>query len=155
PDGRSLTTLTLDGPTTLGSIDYLSPEQALDFHRVDIRSDIYSLGCVFFFLLTGKPPFGSGPLALKLMRHQQSDPPDLKERRPDAPTALEPIIRRMMAKRPEDRFQQPAEVAEALTPFAVSGGVVSGESEKPGTTHHSPPTTHHPRRLIWLGLGSG
>ena len=87
-DGKSLTTLTLDGgAATLGSIDYLSPEQALDFHRVDIRGDIYSLGCTFFFMLTGKPPFGSGSLAIKLMRHQQAEPPDLQQHRPEALTA--------------------------------------------------------------------
>jgi serine/threonine protein kinase len=107
--------LTTDGAVTLGTIDYQAPEQALDFHRADIRADIYSLGCTFFYLLTGKPPFGNAPLALKLMRHQQAEPPDLKERRADVPDDLVRIIGRMLAKKPKDRYQTPGEVAEALT----------------------------------------
>jgi serine/threonine-protein kinase len=106
--------LTTDGAVTLGTIDYQAPEQALDFHRADIRADIYSLGCTFFFLLTGTPPFGNAPLALKLMRHQQAEPPDLKERRPEVPDDLVRIIGRMLAKKPKDRYQTPGEVAEAL-----------------------------------------
>jgi len=107
--------LTTDGAVTLGTIDYQAPEQALDFHRADIRADIYSLGCTFFYLLTGTPPFGNAPLALKLMRHQQAEPPDLKERRPDVPDDLIRIIGRMLAKKPKDRYQTPGEVAAALT----------------------------------------
>jgi serine/threonine protein kinase len=111
---REQTFLTSDGPVTLGTVDYQAPEQALDFHQADIRADIYSLGCTFFYLLTGKPPFGSGPLALKLMRHQQADPPRLKERRPDVPDGVIRIIERMLAKKPADRYQTPGEVAAAL-----------------------------------------
>ncbi len=106
--------MTTDGAVTLGTVDYQAPEQALDFHRADIRADIYSLGCTFYYLLTGKPPFGNGPLAVKLMRHQQAEPPDLKELRPDVPDALLPIIRRMLAKKAGDRYQTPGEVAAAL-----------------------------------------
>ena len=113
--------LTTDGAVTLGTVDYQAPEQALDFHRADTRADIYSLGCTFFFLLTGKPPFGSGPLAVKLMRHQQAVPPDLKERRPDIPDAVIPIVLRMLAKSPDDRYQSPGEVAAALTTLAQPG----------------------------------
>jgi serine/threonine protein kinase len=122
-DGKSLTTLTLDGAAgTLGSIDYLSPEQALDFHRVDIRGDIYSLGCTFFFMLTGQPPFGSGSLAIKLMRHQQAEPPDLRQLRPEAPTALCDILRKMLAKQAGDRYQSPAELLEALRSATTAAG---------------------------------
>ncbi|MBL8792540.1 MAG: serine/threonine protein kinase [Planctomycetia bacterium] len=108
------TLLTTDGGTTMGTIDYQAPEQALDFHKADIRADIYSLGCVLYYLLTGKPPFGSGPLAIKLMRHQQAEPPDLKERRPDVPEGLVPIVQRLLAKKPADRYQTPGAVAAAL-----------------------------------------
>src|SRR5262249_15600346 len=82
PGGKAITTLSLAGPVTIGTVDYLSPEQALDFHRVDIRADIYSLGCTFFYLLTGKTPFSGGTLAQKLLKHQQSPPPALAEVRP-------------------------------------------------------------------------
>ncbi|MBY0524780.1 MAG: serine/threonine protein kinase [Gemmataceae bacterium] len=111
---RENTFLTSDGTVTLGTVDYQAPEQALDFHRADIRADIYSLGCTFFYLLTGKPPFGSGPLAVKLMRHQQAEPPSLKERRPDVPDGLVAIVGRMLAKNPNARYQTPSQVAEAL-----------------------------------------
>jgi len=112
--GQTVLTLTSDGTMTMGTVDYMAPEQALDLHRADIRADVYSLGCTFYFLLTGKPPFGGGPLAVKLMRHQQTEPPDLKELRPDVPDQLIPIVRRMLAKRPDDRYQTPGDIATAL-----------------------------------------
>jgi len=113
PDGNSLTTLTLSSSVTMGTVDYMAPEQALDFHAADIRADIYSLGCVLYFLLTGKPPF-EGTMAVKLMRHQQAEPPDLTQIRPQAPTALVEVVRRMLAKRPDARYQTPGEVAAAM-----------------------------------------
>ncbi|MCE9565134.1 MAG: serine/threonine protein kinase [Planctomycetes bacterium] len=112
---RENTFMTSDGSVTLGTVDYQAPEQALDFHRADIRSDIYSLGCTVFFLLTGKPPFGGGSLAVKLMRHQEAEPPDLKEFRPDVPDELIPVVAKMLAKNPADRYQTPDEVVAALS----------------------------------------
>ncbi len=112
--GRENTFMTSDGSVTLGTVDYQAPEQALDFHAADIRADIYSLGCTLYFLLTGSPPFGSGPLAVKLMRHQQAEPPDLRELRPDVPPGLIPIVSRMLAKEPDDRYATPGDVATAL-----------------------------------------
>jgi len=112
--GRENTFMTSDGSVTLGTVDYQAPEQALDFHAADIRADIYSLGCTLYFLLTGSPPFGDGPLAVKLMRHQQADPPDLRELRPDVPPGLIPIVQRMLAKEPDERYATPGEVAMAL-----------------------------------------
>src|SRR5262249_32720188 len=111
---REQTFQTIDGTVTLGTIDYQAPEQALDFHRADIRADIYSLGCTFCYLLTGNPPFGNGPLAVKLMRHQQAEPPSLKERRSDVPDRVIAIVGRMLAKKPANRYQTPGEVAGAL-----------------------------------------
>jgi serine/threonine-protein kinase len=101
----------------IGTADYLSPEQAKNAHAVDIRADIYSLGCASFFLLAARPPFPGGSLMQKLLRHQNEQPPGLDALRPDVPPALAAIVRRMMAKRPEDRYQTPAAVAMALTPF--------------------------------------
>jgi len=111
---RENTFMTSDGSITLGTVDYQAPEQALDFHLADIRADVYSLGCTLFFLLTGTPPFGSGSLAVKLMRHQQAEPPDLRELRTDVPDSLIPILSRMLAKDPADRYQTPGEIAAAL-----------------------------------------
>jgi hypothetical protein len=112
--GRENTFMTSDGSATLGTVDYQAPEQAIDFHTADIRADIYSLGCTLYYLLTGEPPFGTGPLAVKLMKHQQMEPPDLKELRRDVPLGLLPIARRMLAKDPADRYATPGEAAQAL-----------------------------------------
>lgn len=125
----------------LGTADYLSPEQALDSHSVDVRSDVYSLGCTFFFLLAGHPPFSEGTLAARLLAHQTKDPPSLAEIAPQVPPGLVAIVRRMMAKRPEDRFQSAREVAEVLADWLrehggdtwaemhpVVGGAVAGLS---------------------------
>ncbi|HZZ77562.1 MAG TPA: serine/threonine-protein kinase, partial [Gemmataceae bacterium] len=100
---------------TLGTADYLSPEQAIDSHAVDIRTDIYSLGVTFYFLLTGKPPYDGVPLAQKLLAHQMRQPPPIT--RTDVPAPLLAIINKMMAKRVEDRYATPGDVAEALVPF--------------------------------------
>jgi len=110
----SLATLTPAGAIMMGTPDYLAPEQALDFHQADHRADVYSLGCTFFFLLTGQPPFAGGTLAQKLLKHQQSPPPDLAHVRPDLPPEVPAILQRMLAKRPEDRFQSMAEVVQAM-----------------------------------------
>jgi WD40 repeat protein/serine/threonine protein kinase len=101
----------------LGTADYLSPEQALDSHTVDIRSDIYSLGMTFYFLLTAQTPLGSGTVAQKLIWHQFRLPKPIRDLRLDVPEALVEVLNRMMAKDPYERYQQPAELVVALTPW--------------------------------------
>ena len=98
----------------LGTIDYLSPEQAIDSHTVDIRSDIYSLGCTLYFLLSGVPPFYKGSLAERLLAHQTQTPTPISIPRPEIPKELAQIVTKMLAKRPEHRYQAPGEVADAL-----------------------------------------
>jgi eukaryotic-like serine/threonine-protein kinase len=95
---------------TLGA--HLAPETAADPSASDIRTDIYGLGCTFYFCLTGRPPFSS--LADKLLGHQTQEPRPVLSLRPDVPKELVAIIDRMMANRPGDRFQQPAEVMRML-----------------------------------------
>ncbi|MBL8797795.1 MAG: protein kinase, partial [Planctomycetia bacterium] len=113
--GQATSMLTPAGAFMIGTPDYLAPEQALDFHAADIRADIYSLGCTCYFLLTGQPPFPGGTLAQKLLWHQQAEVPAIEALRPDVPAALAEVLRRMLAKRPEDRWQTPGEVATALS----------------------------------------
>jgi uncharacterized protein (TIGR03067 family) len=107
--------------TALGSVmgtpDYMAPEQAADAHSADIRADIYSLGCTLHFLLSGKPPFEADNAIEKIMAHAEESPPDLTAMRSDVPRELAAVVSRMMAKKPADRFQTPAEVAAALAPF--------------------------------------
>lgn len=114
----------------LGTADYLAPEQALDSHGVDSRADIYGLGCTFYFLLTGHPPFVGGTLPQRLMMHQKQPPPDIQLDRPDAPQDLIDICLKMIAKKPGDRYQSAAETADALAKWLIAHGqtIPSGSS---------------------------
>ncbi len=107
--------------TVLGTPDFISPEQARDWPAVDIRSDLYSLGCTLYYLLTGQVPFPGGTNLEKLVRHGTAEPQPAEELRPAIPPGVRVILRRLLAKDPAKRFQTPAEVAEALAPFAVNG----------------------------------
>jgi len=119
---------------TLGTFDYIAPEQARDPRSADQRSDIYSLGCTLYFLLTGQPPFPEGNALQKLLQHQGEEPPDVRKLRPDVPPALARVLRRMMAKEPRDRFQTAAAVVAALSAVAAEwteDGAESGQITRP------------------------
>jgi serine/threonine protein kinase len=103
--------------TLLGTIDYISPEQANSIHTVDIRSDLYSLGCTFYHLLSGRVPFPSDTPLEKLVKHFMEEPVALEEVRPEVPPAVASLIRRLMAKDKAGRFQTPAELARELVPW--------------------------------------
>jgi serine/threonine protein kinase len=99
------TRLTVDNQQTLlGTVDYLAPEQAVDSHAVDKRADLYSFGCTLFYLLIGRPPFDKGTQAQRLLSHQITPPPSLRNLRPDVPRGLDWICRKLMAKKPEQRY---------------------------------------------------
>jgi tRNA A-37 threonylcarbamoyl transferase component Bud32 len=116
-EGVSSTTLTDEG-TVMGTPDYMAPEQAEESHTVDIRADIYSLGCTLYFLLAGRAPFAGGTLAQKIRRHLLDEPQPLEQLRNDLLPGLPAVLRKMLAKRPEDRYQAPAEAADALAALA-------------------------------------
>jgi eukaryotic-like serine/threonine-protein kinase len=109
----------------MGTADYLAPEQAQDAKRVDIRADIYSLGCTLYHLLAGEPPFAGGTLANKITAHMYAEPRAIETLRPDVPTGLVTVLRRMMAKKPAQRYATPAEVAHALEPFLQGAAAAS------------------------------
>jgi serine/threonine protein kinase len=113
----------------IGTADYVAPEQARDPCLVDIRADIYSLGCVLYFLLTGQPPFRGGSLMQKLLQHQEAERPNLREVRSDVPEELAAVVQRMMARRPEDRYAIPLLAGAALRPF-TSATTRTGTSTK-------------------------
>lgn len=111
----------ISGDIALGTADYMPPEQWEKPSSVDIRADIYALGCTLFYLLTGRPPFdapGYETLRKKLMAHSVAPIPKLTERMPDCPEDVEKIVEHMLAKEPDDRFDTPGEVAEAVGLFA-------------------------------------
>jgi serine/threonine protein kinase len=115
-DDQDLLTKKYD-ESVLGTADYLAPEQAVDSHTVDGRADIYSLGATFYFLLTGNPPFAEGTVAQKLFWHQSRTPKPIREVRPEVPADVAAVLTKMMSKKPEDRYQTPALLAEAMLRF--------------------------------------
>jgi len=139
--------LTVSG-MTLGTFDYISPEQARDPRAADVRSDLYSLGCTMFFMLAGQPPFAEGTMVQKLLQHQQAEPPAIDELRPDVPRRLAGIVARLMEKNPLDRYQRPAELVADL--------VACAEAEDYPFSAQRPPTAPLLRpergssRLPWL-----
>jgi WD40 repeat protein/serine/threonine protein kinase len=141
-DAEQATNLTQSG-ALMGTPDYLAPEQALDPHGVDIRADIYSLGCTFYHILTGRPPFAGDSALEKIIKHREIEPVPVEVKRPDVPRGLGLVLKRMLAKRPEDRYQTPAEVAQALEPFV--GEIAQG----PSTLF--PTNTQSSSRVINLG----
>jgi serine/threonine protein kinase/WD40 repeat protein len=156
----SHTPLTMTGTGMMGTPDYLAPEQALDFHQVDIRADLYSLGCTFFYLLTGEPPFPGGTLAQKLMRHQQTPPPPLERYRFDVAANVEAILLKLLAKRMEDRYPTPAALAEDLSLIVgrTASGVAlaaSGQDDRTLVQGSESPIPLKPkRRTRWLVLAA-
>jgi eukaryotic-like serine/threonine-protein kinase len=108
---------------TLGTFDYISPEQARDPRSADIRSDIYSLGCTMFFTLAGHPPFPEGTVLQKLLQHQGDQPPDIRQFRPDLPEEVSRVLRKMMAKEPRHRHGSCEELATDLLALAAHIGL--------------------------------
>ncbi|MDA1050046.1 MAG: serine/threonine-protein kinase [Planctomycetota bacterium] len=106
------------GQNRLGTADYISPEQYLDSYQVDARADLYSLGCTLYFALTGKVPFPFESSGQKLKAHLKKKATPVQKLRPDVPRQVAAIVAKLMAKRPENRFQTAKEVARYLRPLA-------------------------------------
>ncbi|MCE9531964.1 MAG: DJ-1/PfpI family protein, partial [Planctomycetes bacterium] len=130
------------GPATqnivVGTPDFLSPEQARDSHTVDIRADIYALGCTLYFLLTRRVPFPCNSSFEKMLAHASTMPEPVDSFRSDVPQELKAILATMIAKRAEDRFQTPQEVVAALAPFAKLTTAGSSAIDTPMTSPRPP-----------------
>jgi serine/threonine-protein kinase len=137
----------------MGTPDYISPEQARQSHEVDIRTDVYSLGCTLYYLLSGRPPFPGGSLGEKLVKHQLGEPAPVERLRPEVPAGVAGVVRKMMAKDVRDRYQTPGEVAEVL-----ASGLSSGKW--PAATRPASPTSAYLPRppvatLVTAGQADG
>jgi serine/threonine protein kinase len=137
---ESLTTLTRDG-AVIGTPDYVAPEQLEDPHGADIRADLYSLGCTFYFLLTGKVPFPGGTLIQKLDRQRKETPPSVDQLRSEVPLAVAAVVRRLMAKSAAERYRTPGELAGVLEHLAQTGQLPGGH--QPAPLHEEKAFTGH------------
>jgi hypothetical protein len=135
---------------TLGTFDYISPEQALEPRLADCRSDIYSLGCTFYHALTGQPPVPEGTAAKKLHHHQQVAPVDPRQLNPEVPDELAAVLGRMMAKDPKDRYQQPEQLVQHLHSLAERLNLPGAPAVGPGGLYVDAPLPAPPRVSPWL-----
>jgi predicted Ser/Thr protein kinase len=122
---KARTQLTQQG-VLMGTADYMAPEQANDSRVADIRADVYSLGCTLYHLLTGRVPFPDGGTVDKIIKHAVEQPAPVGALRRDLPLGVVRIVEKMMAKIPDQRFQTPGEVAEALVSWAVPSARSTG-----------------------------
>ena len=125
---------------TLGTADYISPEQVTDSRQVDVRSDIYSLGATFYKLLTGSAPFADARYSsafAKMTAHVSSKPVTLRTVRPEVPVVVERLVSAMLSKRPEDRPQTPSEIVDELSSYGESSNLQDLASSALATTKPS------------------
>ncbi len=149
-NSESAADLTLAG-TTLGTFDYISPEQAKDPRTADVRSDIYSLGCTLYHALTGMPPYPEGTVLQKLLDHQGKEAPDPALKNRHVPPDLSAICRKMMASDPKQRYATPEQLVRDLMPIAARLGLKGLPADGLIWRHITPPKeSFWERNLGWV-----
>jgi serine/threonine protein kinase len=147
--------VTRDG-TTVGTVDYMAPEQARDSRQTSERSDIYSLGCTFYYLLTGSAPYPGGGITDKLAKHFKAPIPDVRTIRPEVSESLSLLIRRMMEKKPALRFADYDQFLAALDaldrpsdgpPGTLNALIVDEEDDEIGLAPTDSAVVRHPPSL--------
>ena len=140
--------------SVMGTPEFIAPEQARDSHTSDIRADLYSLGCTLYFLLTGRPPFPTGTMMEKLLQHQNDEAEPVGQARRQrllawrgtetpgsilkemlrVPAPVDKVVRRLLSKHPEDRYQTPVELANELQAILnqMAAGRLPREKPAPG-----------------------
>ena len=129
---------------TVGTFDYVAPEQARHSHSADIRSDIYSLGCTIYHMCTGQVPFPSPSLPEKLFAHQALEPTPLDKVIPGFPEGLAAVIHRMMRKSPDERYATPMQVVQALEPYTEEPLITGNREGKPPLVRQPKPDLSPP-----------
>jgi serine/threonine-protein kinase len=112
--GQSQQSSLTQAGTVVGTVDYMSPEQAIDSGTVDHRADIYSLGCTLYYLLHGHAMYSATSILAIMFKHRDAPVPKLRATRPDVPEEVDQIYQRMVAKQPEERYQSMTELIQAL-----------------------------------------
>jgi serine/threonine protein kinase len=135
--GSSKSNLTAGG-SIMGTVDFMAPEQAMDSRAADARSDIYSLGCTLYYLLTGRPPFSGDTIMKRLTAHRQNAVPQLSSSVAAVPPGLEDVFQRMLAKRPEDRYATVRELIAALEGVQSSASEPKAASATAGSVAAAP-----------------
>jgi serine/threonine-protein kinase len=148
--------------TIIGTADYMAPEQAVDAHGVDIRADLYSLGCTLYYLLTGRPPFPGGTFVQKLERHRLEQPEPIQRLCPGLPANIAAALHRLLAKQPGDRYQSPAEAYVTLGGNRAALPITTALTDTASlsvtlSTQNLPPLPAAPSfvRRRWLPLALG
>lgn len=128
----------------VGTVDFMSPEQALDSRNADQASDIYSLGATLYFLLTARPMYEAETLMARLLAHRDSSVPNIRSLRPDVPAQIDTIFHRLVAKKKEERYASMSEVIRDLSDWQS----VSSTDAAPKAAGSSPPDLNVPTNVI-------
>jgi serine/threonine-protein kinase len=128
--------------TVLGTLDYASPEQLRDAAKADVRSDLYSVGCTLYFAVAGTAPFEGGDMINKIFKQRMEDPPALEDRARGVPAAFAAVVRKLMSKNPDERYQNCSELRGDLlrwTDPALVHAILGAEADAARSFRLPPP----------------